>query len=106
MNVLNLSALIPMEVKYSLDSNVDITSNITNYLYGLNLYSTELFNYARDLSINYYNTFILTDRLDKPDFFTLNEPITATYPKNVNTTIQNVGLSSVGLGLWEDYAAD
>lgn len=106
MNVLNLSALIPMEVKYSLDSNVDITSNITNYLYGLNLYSTDMFNFARDLSINYYNTFILTDRLDKPDFLTLNEPVTASYPKTISTTIQNVGLSSVGLGFWEDYAAD
>jgi hypothetical protein len=106
MNVLNLSALIPMEVEYSLDSNVNLTNNITNYFYGLNLYSTELFNFARDLSINYYNTFILSDKLDKPDFLTLNEPVTATYPKTVSTTIQSVGLSSFGLGLWEDYSAD
>jgi hypothetical protein len=106
MNVLNLSALIPMEVEYSLDGNVNLTNNITNYFYGLNLYSTELFNFARDLSINYYNTFILTDKLDKPDFLTLSEPVTATYPKTISTTIQNVGLSSVGLGFWEDYAAD
>ena len=34
MNVLNLSALIPMEVEYPLDSNVNITNNITNYFYG------------------------------------------------------------------------
>ena len=106
MNVLNLSALIPMEVEYSLDGNVNLTNNITNYFYGLNLYSTELFNFARDLSINYYNTFILTDKLDKPDFLTLNEPVTATYPKTISTTIQSVGLSSFGLGLWEDYSAD
>lgn len=106
MNVLNLSALIPMEVEYSLDGNVNITNSITNYFYGLNLYSTELFNFARDLSINYYNTFILTDKLDKPDFLTLNVPVTATYPKKISTTIQNVGLSSLGLGFWEDYAAD
>lgn len=106
MNVLNLSALIPMEVEYSLDSNVNIINNITNYFYGLNLYSTELFNFARDLSINYYNTFILTDKQDKPDFLTLNEPVTASYPKTITTTIQNVGLSSLGVGFWEDYAAD
>lgn len=106
MNVLNLSALIPMEVEYPLDSNVNITSNITNYFYGLNLYTTELFNFARDLSINYYNTFILTDRVDKPDFLTLNVPVTANYPKKICSTIQSVGLSSFGLGFWEDYAAD
>jgi len=106
MNVLNLSALIPMEVEYSLDGNVNITNNITNYFYGLNLYSTELFNFARDLSINYYNTFILSDKLDKNDFLTLNVPVTATYTKIISTTIQNVGLSSIGLGFWEDYAAD
>lgn len=106
MNVLNLSALIPMEVVYSLDGNVNLTNSITNYFYGLNLYSTELFNFARDLSINYYNTFILTDKLDKPDFLTLNEPVTATFPKTISTTIQSVALSSFGLGFWEDYAAD
>ncbi len=106
MNVLNLSALIPMEVEYSLDGNVNLTNNITNYFYGLNLYSTELFNFARDLSINYYNTFILTDKLDKPDFLTLSEPVTATYPKTISTTVQCVGLSSTGLGFWEDYAAN
>lgn len=106
MNVLNLSALIPMEVQYSLDGNVNLTNSITNYLYGLNLYSTELFNFARDLSINYYNTFVLTDKLDKPDFLTLNIPVTANYPKTISTTFQCVALTSVGLGFWEDYAAN
>jgi hypothetical protein len=106
MNVLNLSALIPMEVEYSLDGNVNLTNSITNYFYGLNLYSTELFNFARDLSINYYNTFVLTDKLDKPDFLTLNVPVTASYPKTISTTLQTAALTSVGLGFWEDYAAN
>lgn len=106
MNVLNLSALIPMEVVYSQDGNVNLTNSITNYFYGLNLYSTELFNFARDLSINYYNTFVLSDVLDKPDFLTLNVPVTANYPKKICTTLQSAGLSAFGLGFWEDYAAN
>lgn len=95
-----------MEVEYSLDGNVNLTNSITNYFYGLNLYSTELFNFARDLSINYYNTFVLTDKLDKPDFLTLNVPVTASYPKTISTTLQVAALTSVGLGFWEDFAAN
>jgi hypothetical protein len=106
MNISSLSALIPMEVQYPLDSNVNLTNNITNYFYGLNLYSVELFNYARDLSINYYNTFILTDKFDKADFLTLNTPVTANYPKKFSTTIQNLALTSFGLGFWEDFVSE
>ena len=52
MNILSLSALKPMVVEYRLDDDINIPSYTTNFLYGLNLYSNNLFNLAKDISIN------------------------------------------------------
>lgn len=92
-----------MAVEYPYDSNVILNSSVNNFTYGLNLFNTDLFSFARDISINYYNTFVLTDKLDKPDFLTLSTPVTAKYPKKISTTLQNLALTSFGTGFWEDY---
>jgi len=106
MNILSLSSLQPMAVEYPYDSNVVLNSSVNNFTYGLNLFNTDLFSFARDISINYYNTFVLTDKFDKPDFLTLNTPVTAKYPKKISTTLQNLALTSYGTGFWEDYYGD
>ena len=93
-----------MVVNYGYDEDVVIKNNVTNYFYGLNLYSNSLFNLARDISINYYNTFILSDKYDKDDFITFSTPVTASYPKKLSTTIQNLSLSAYGRGFWTDYS--
>ena len=103
MNILSLSALKPMVVEYRLDDDINIPSYTTNFLYGLNLYSNNLFNLAKDISINYYNTFLLSEKFDKKDFITFTTPVSVSYPKKFSTTIQTLRLSAYGRGFWTDY---
>lgn len=103
MNIQSLSALKPMVVEYRLDDDIVIPNYTTNFLYGLNLYSNNLFNLAKDISINYYNTFLLSEKFDKKDFITFTTPVSVSYPKKFSTTIQTLRLSAYGRGFWTDY---
>jgi len=60
MQIHSLTALKPMEVLYRHDDDINIPNFVTNFLYGLNLDSNNLFNLAKDVSINYYNSFLLS----------------------------------------------
>ena len=103
MNIYSLSALKPMVVDYRLDDDITIPNYVTNFLYGLNLYSNNLFNLARDISINYYNTFLLSDKFNKNEFITFTTPVSVSYPKTISSTLQTVNLSAYGRGFWTDY---
>ena len=103
MNIYSLSALKPMVVDYRLDDDITIPNYVTNFLYGLNLYSNNLFNLARDISINYYNTFLLSDKFNKNEFITFTTPVSVAYTKTISSTLQTVNLSAYGRGFWTDY---
>jgi len=103
MQIHSLTALKPMEVLYRHDDDINIPNYVTNFLYGLNLESNNLFNLAKDVSINYYNSFLLSEKFDKQDFITFSTPVSTSFPKKFSTTLQTLRLSAYGRGFWTDY---